>query len=185
MCSSDLEGTTSNAAAVQVVAQWLGPVGSSGQATVVPGASVPAVGPVTVAVKEDGTFSSPLELTAGRWSITVTATSAQGKSASLTRTITVAYKGVTLVVTIKSAATWIKVWVDGIVSPDTTAAGKTYAAGTVLTFTGTKSIEVRSGSSGNTSFTLNGTNVGILGKVGTPETWLFQPPDAPVKTNRL
>ena len=35
--------------------------------------------PVTVAVAEDGTFSTPYELTAGRWSITVTASSPRGQ----------------------------------------------------------------------------------------------------------
>jgi len=44
------------------------------------------------------------------------------------------------------------------------------------------SVEVRTGSSGATSFTLNGEPIGALGKRGVPETWLFQPPDAPKKT---
>ncbi len=179
-----VEGTASNAAAVQVVAAWLGPLGSTGQVAPAPGATPLAVAPAPVGVKDDGTFSSPVELTAGRWSITITATSAQGKSASLTRAITVAYKGATVGVTIRSSATWIKAWVDGVVSPDTTAAGKTFATGAVLTFQGAKSVEIRTGSSGNTSFTVNGTSIGVLGKVGIPETWLFQPPDAPVKTTR-
>ena len=179
-----VEGTTSNATAVQVVAAWLGPIGSTGQVAPAPGATPLTLAPAPVGVKDDGTFSSPVELTTGRWSITVTATSPQGKSASLTRAIAVAYKGATVVVTIKSAAAWIKAWVDGVVSPDTTAAGKTFAAGSVLTFQGAKSVEIRSGSSGNTSFTVNGTSLGALGKVGIPETWLFQPPDAPVKTTR-
>ena len=35
---------------------------------------------------------------------------------------------------------------------------------------------MRTGSSGVTSFTLNGTSLGTLGKSGVPETWLFAPP---------
>ena len=47
-----------------------------------------------------------------------------------------------------------------------------------------ESIEVRTGSSGVTYFTLNGTALGALGPSGIPETWLFAPPDEPVKTQR-
>jgi hypothetical protein len=35
-----------------------------------------------------------------------------------------------------------------------------------------------------TQFTLNGTSLGSLGKSGVPETWLFNPPKAPEKTQR-
>jgi hypothetical protein len=39
--------------------------------------------------------------------------STEGKTASITRTITVAYEGVNLVVNIRGSSAWIKVWVDG------------------------------------------------------------------------
>jgi hypothetical protein len=136
-----------------------------------------------VSVAEDGSFElPPLELTAGSWAITVTATSAEGKTASLTRRITVAFSGVNLVVSIKGGPAWIKVWVDGkLVGAQ---AGQVYQAGRTLTFTGKSSVEVRSGSSGSTRFTLNGVSLGALGKSGVPETWLFAPPAQPVKTQR-
>jgi uncharacterized protein DUF4115 len=54
--------------------------------------------------------------------------------------------------------------------------------GKVITFTANQSVEVRTGSSGATYFTLNGQSLGPLGKRGIPETWLFQPPAAPKKT---
>ena len=47
-----------------------------------------------------------------------------------------------------------------------------------MTFTANDSVEVRTGSSGATYFTLNGQSLGALGKRGIPETWLFQPPAA-------
>jgi hypothetical protein len=148
-----------------------------------PGASQTPAG-TTVAVEQDGSFSTPLELNQGRWQITITATSDQGQTASITRTVTVAYKGVTLVVSVQGGSAWIKVWVDGNLAPGTPQSGKTYHSGDTVVFTGTTSVEVRTGNSGNTSFTLNGVSLGSLGKVGIPETWLFQPPSAPVKTNR-
>ncbi len=89
-----------------------------------------------------------------------------------------------LVVAIKGGSAWIKVWVDGQIDPTVGRSGFTYTSGKVLTFTGQTSIEVRSGSSGATFFTLNGQSLGALGRRGIPETWLFQPGSPPVQTQR-
>lgn len=178
-----VQGRSTNAESVLVSAVYLGPAEpvAAGGPSAEP-AAVPA--PVTVSVGEDGAFSTPFELTTGRWAITVTASSPEGKTASLTRDVTVAFKGVNLVVDIDGGRAWIKVWIDGTLSEETGAAGKVYNDGKTLTFTGDESIEVRSGSSGVTKFTLNGTSLGALGRSGIPETWLFAPPDEPVLTQR-
>jgi cytoskeletal protein RodZ len=183
-----VEGTTTNAQSVTVTATFMGAdpagapappaaPGSSGGPTATPGPGT------TVDVAEDGSFVlPPLELTTGRWAITVTATSAQSKTASLTRNISVAYSGVNLVVAIRGGRAWIKVWVDGkLEGPQS---GRVIEPGRTLTFSGKTSIEVRTGSSGSTHFTLNGVRLGSLGRSGVPETWLFAPPDEPVKTQR-
>ncbi len=173
-----VQGMTANATSISVTATYDGPVDG---APAVAGASPPpAAAPVSVAVADDGTFATPLQLTSGRWSIIVTATGAAGKTQSLTRHVSVAYKGVNLVVEIKGGPAWLKVWVDGKLAPG--VAGVTAAKGRTYTFNAETSIEVRTGSSGATYFTLNGQSLGPLGKRGTPETWLFQPPDAPKKT---
>jgi cytoskeletal protein RodZ len=193
-----VEGMTTNAKQVTVTAVYLGPPGStvdvtppptpvpSPTPTLAPGASPgPTAAPpntTVVDVADDGTFSTPLELTQGRWSITITATSAEGKTSSLTRTVTVAYKGVNLVVNISGGDAWLKVWVDGVLDPSTPSSGHVFSNGRTLTFTGTTSVEVRTGSSGATHFTLNGVVLGALGKPGIPETWLFQPPAPPQLT---
>jgi hypothetical protein len=174
-----VQGTTQNATSVTVTATFDGPA----EGAPASGASPPPPSaPITVPVEEDGTFTTPLQLTAGRWSITVTALGAGDKTTSLTRHVTVAYKGVNLVVQIKGGRAWIKVWVDGKLDSRIGAAGKTYQSGKTLTFTAKKSIEVRTGSSGATFFTLNGESLGALGRRGIPETWLFEPPDPPKKT---
>jgi len=192
-----VEGMTTNATTVNVVASLVAGSGAVPVASHPPGptpkpGTSPATSPgptatpegTTIPVDQDGGFSAPLELTQGTWQITITATSDQGKTASLTRTVTVSFKGVNLVVTIQGGNAWIKVWVDGSISTSTTQSGRTYHSGDTVVFTGKTSVEVRTGNSGNTYFTLNGTKVGALGKVGIPETWLFAPPAAPVKTNR-
>src|SRR5215212_3426175 len=176
-----VEGTATNAKSVKLTTQFLGAADSS--ATPKPGSSG-APGPnQTTDVADDGSFEfSPLELTTGRWAITVTATSEQGQTATQTRTITVAFSGVTLVVNIRGGPAWIKVWVDGEL--DGPQSGRVYQAGRTITLTGNESIEVRSGSSGSTHFTLNGKSLGTLGPPGVPETWRFAPPDEPVRTQR-
>jgi cytoskeletal protein RodZ len=188
-----VEGITTNASQVVVRATWLGPPdGSTPPPTPEPAptpepdpsASPAPVEPdgLTVEVAADGSFTTPLELTEGRWSITITATSVEGKTASLTRTVTVAYKGVNLVVTIQGGNAWLKAWIDGALDPRLSQAGRTLRAGDTIVFTGQTSVEVRTGSSGVTRFTLNGVALGPLGKPGIPETWLFQPPAAPQLT---
>ena len=189
-----VEGMTTNAKTVTVSSVFLGSGAAPPSPSPTPGAApaspalgaTPGTGPpkgTTVNVAEDGTFAlPPLELTAGTWAVTVTATSAEGKTASLTRRITVAFSGVNLVVSIRGGPAWIKVWVDGkLVGAQ---AGQVYRSGRTITFTGKTSVEVRSGSSGSTRFTLNGVSLGALGKSGVPETWLFAPPAQPVRTQR-
>jgi cytoskeletal protein RodZ len=175
-----IQGRTTNAGKVVVTAAYTGPATGAKPTPAPPKAPAP----VSVDVDEKGTFNAPLELTAGTWAITVTASSPEGKTASLTRTVTVAFKGVNLVVSIQGGRAWLKVWVDGKLDPKTGPAGKVLGNGKTLTFTAKESIEVRTGSSGVTKFTLNGTPLGALGKSGIPETWLFKPPDEPVMTQR-
>lgn len=177
-------GHVTNAASVVVSAKYVGPSGpppGAGGATPAPPPTPPSV---TAPVADDGTYNTPYELTAGRWTIVVTASSPEGKTVSLTRNVTVVYKGVNLVVTVKGGRAWVKVWVDGKIDPGVGAAGQVVSSGKTLTFTGRDSIEVRTGSSGVTYFTLNGTSLGALGRSGVPETWLFAPPHAPEKTQR-
>ena len=200
-----VSGTATNATQVAVTAAWLGPVGSTATATA-PASGAPILTPppsaapgatprasastgatpappatITVTVASDGTYATPFELTSGRWALTVAASSAEGKTTTITRTVTVAYSGVNVVVTIRGRA-WLKVWVDGQVDPSTGAAGTVFGDGKVLTYAGQQSVEVRTGSSVSTYFTVNGTNLGHLGSTPNPETWLFTPTGPPTQT---
>ncbi len=179
-----VQGRTTNADSVVMSAAYMGPVdgASTGDKATPAPPAVPK--PETVTVGDDGAFSASYELTAGKWAITVTASSPEGKTTAITRNVTVAFKGVNVVVEIKSGRAWLKVWVDGQVSEETTAAGRVYAPGKVLTFRAKESIEVRTGKSSATYFTVNGIDLGRMNDVGNPETWLFAPPDEPVRTDR-
>jgi len=192
-----VNGTTTNAAKVTVSANKV--TGSGATPSTKPAASsapaasgsplptptgTPDVGPVSVDVASDGSFDSPLNLSAGKWQIFVTAVSSDGKTTTLTRQVSIQYQGVNLVVTVKGARAWLKIWVDGALSPVTGAAGTVFDPGKVLTFTAQHSVEVRTGKSSATYFTLNGQSLGHMSPLGNPETWLFAPPNPPQKTNR-
>ena len=184
-----VRGTAVNATTIKISATYDGPVGGATGSGPKPSSGTggtPGPAPVTVAVGSDGTWdtgANPLQLTTGRWTISVTGSN-EAKSTTVTRHVSIAYKGVNLVVEIKGGAAWIKVWVDGKIDPTVGRAGRTYRDGQVLTFTGATSVEVRTGSSGATYFTLNGRSLNALGKRGIPETWLFQPPAPPKLTQR-
>jgi hypothetical protein len=137
-----------------------------------------------VKVGASATYATGLDLTTGRWTITVTASSADGKSTTITRGVTVMYRGVNLVVEMRGGSAWVKVWVDGELEPSIGAAGRTFNSGRTLTFRGEHSVEVRTGSSGSTYFTVNGTSLGRLGKPGVSETWLFVAGAPPRETQR-
>ena len=179
-----VKGSTSNAKTVVVSAQYAGPAAGQAVASAAPGASPPAVAPIDAVVADDGTFQAPLELSAGRWTIVVTATSAEGKATSLQRAVTIQFKGVNMIIAIKASRAWLKVWVDGKVSEVTGDVGRVYAPGKQLTFTGEEKIEVRTGKASATYFTVNGVSLGRLSDEPNPQTWLFAPPNPPERTDR-
>lgn len=178
-----VQGSATNATSVVMTAKYMGPAegASTGGKTTPAPPSTPK--PETIPVGDDGAFTGSLELTAGKWAITFTASS-PAKTTTITRNVMVAFKGVNVVVEIKSGRAWLKVWVDGQVSDETTAAGRVYAPGKALTFRAKESVEVRTGKSNATYFTVNGIDLGRLNDLGNPETWLFAPPDEPVRTDR-
>jgi transcriptional regulator with XRE-family HTH domain/nitrogen fixation protein FixH len=176
-------GHATDATTVSVAAAYAGR--APGQVPAASAAPTPAApAPIDVTPADDGSFTTNLDLTAGRWALTIAARSDQGKTTTLTRNVTVVYQGVNVVVEVKGGRAWVKVWVDGVVSKTTGSGGLVVNDGQTLTFSGITSVEVRTGNVGVTSFTLNGTSLGHLGKGGSPETWLFQPPDPPKRTDR-
>jgi len=176
-----ISGSTTNATKVAVTAAYLGPVGApTGGKPAASPSPQPTPQPASVDVASDGGFNTGYELSAGRWSLTVTASSAEGKTIALTRTVTIGYQGVNLIVSVKSGRAWLTVWVDGTLVQ--AASNRTYSDGKVLTFNGQQSVMVWTGSSGTTYFTVNGKSLGHLGPSGVSETWLFSPSGPPKQT---
>ncbi len=171
-----VRGSTTDATSVSVSAIYTGP--APGQ--VAPPSPTPAAIPAaTVTLADDGSFSTAVDLTQGSWTITVTAAGEEGKSTTLSRTVTVVYRGISVVVEVKNARTWLKIWVDGAVSSVTGAGGKVFAAGKTLTFKGDKVVEIRTGKMSTTFVTVNGTSYGALGTSANPGTFVLEPGKPP------
>ncbi len=176
-----VQGTTSGQRVV-VSAAYVGPAPDSGDKAAAAPPADPE--PQEIAVEaETGDFSDAYQLAPGTWTLTISASGEAGKTTTEQRRVTVAYTGVALVVKIRDARAWLKVWVDGEVVPGYEG-GRVIQPGKSVEFTGNEEIEVRTGNSGATYFTLNGTRLGALGKPGQPETWRFSPPAPPENTGR-
>jgi cytoskeletal protein RodZ len=177
-----VQGTT-NAKKVTVSATYAGALPASGSRPRSSPAAPRNPAAKDIRVREDGRFSDAYQLAPGRWTLTISAAGEQEKTTTETRHVSVAFTGVNLVVDIKNNPAWVKVWVDNEPA-EGYEGGKTLQPGTTIEFTADRTVEVRTGSSGSTFFTLNGNSIGSLGPAGTPETWLFEPPAAPRETGR-
>ena len=175
-----VRGTATDATSVSMSAVYVGP--APGQATA-PETSPAPIPPATVELADDGSFSTSIDLTEGRWTVTVTAAGEEGKSTTLTRDVTVVYQGISVVVEIREQRTWLRVSVDGVVSPQTGAGGKVYAAGKTITFRGEAVVELRTGKMSTTFVTVNGTSYGALGTTANPGTFRLEPGQPPRPVN--
>ncbi len=177
-----VKGMTSGTS-VTVSAEYQGPT-----ATPAPGKPSPKLAaqpaPKQITVDSNGAFSDSYQLAPGQWLLTVTATGEGDKTTTEQRRVSVTFTGVDLVIEIKGGSAWLRVWVDGKLVPGYES-GIVYRTGRTLEFNGQTSVEVRTGSAGVTYFTLNGTPLGTLGGPGVPQTWLFQPPNAPQQTGHI
>lgn len=178
-----VRGIATDATSVTVEAAYVGPAPGEPVVEPAPDASPaptpPPVGPTEVELAEDGSFATAVDLTEGQWSVTVTASGEEGKTTALSRDVTVAYQGIRAVIEVKGSRTWLKVWVDGVVAPETGAGGKVFSAGKRLTFRGEKVIEVRTGKMSTTYVTVNGTAYGALGTTANPGTFRLEPGTPP------
>ena len=188
--SGTTDGTTVTVTAQQPAAAGGSPAPSSapspGAAPSAPTGPVvspaPGSGPAPLTLTPvAGTFSGMMALPAGKWRLDITSSGTGLSPRTESRTVSVAYSGVTVLVEARRGAAWLKVWVDGRVAEGYTV-GVILKKGTSATFTAARNIVVRTGNAGGTAFTVNGVDKGILGRPGGVETWLFQVGREPLRT---
>jgi len=176
-----VQGTTDGTRVTITAAQAAQPVPSGAPAPSLPSAS-PRTGPGAVtATPTDGSFEADVPLPVGRWTLTITATAEGRVDAVATRTVSVAFEGLSVAVEAQRGNAYIQVWVDGRPLAGWNP-GRVLRRGDSQTFTANRTVLVRTGNSGATSFTVNGELLGPLGDTGDVENWLFEKGRSPRRT---
>jgi cytoskeletal protein RodZ len=144
--------------------------------------------PLDITVPAGGAFSETLQLAAGEWEIVVTAYATGLASVEQTRMITVQAGGVvgegtmTLVITAQGGASWMRIIADGVVLPGRQWNGPTLEEGETATISANTEIYIRTGNAGVLQITLNGVDLGRLGRRGEVGNWIFEPGQEPRQT---
>lgn len=138
--------------------------------------------PATNKVSIDGTFSVVVQLCPGVWQLAIVADNGQGlKAAAQTRTITISYNGLTVLIELKGDA-WLKVWRDGVVDADLNG-GAPHKSGSVITVTANESVWIKTGAAGVTNVTVNGVSYGPLSRTVVVGSWRLSANGPPQPSN--
>ena len=119
-------------------------------------------GPVSVNTNADGTFSTGVVLTPGRWQLSIAGSNPSGSTApAVFRTIVVPYKGINVVIKVQGAAASLYAAHDGVVD-----ANAGVPDGWTITIVGTKYVCIQSPKSNYVYITVNGTSYGAVNTLG-------------------
>lgn len=127
----------------------------------------PTVEPTSTGTAADGTFSFSVQLTPGRWQLTLVGIGAKGDhTKAVTRTVSVPFKGVNVLIEVKGGDGWLKYFRDGVAIDS-----NTYSDGYSVTVVGNKSVCVLVGN-GNVYITVNGTSYGAVTSFGGTHAYI-------------
>ena len=146
-----------------------------------PAPSMPPLYDLTI--DATGSFSQAVDLPAGQWQITITASAASVTPVQETRTVTVkppVATAMTVVITAAHGPSWLRVISDGVVMKASGWGGPILDRGKSLTVNGANEIYLRTGNASALEVTVNGQAVELTGSVGD---WLFHPGQPPEQTN--
>ena len=155
---------------------------ASASATAGPcGGSTPPASTNKVAI--DGTFSVVVELCPGVWQLSIVADNGQGlKATAQTRTVTIAFNGVTVLIELKGGDAWLKVWRDGVVD-DSLNGGAPHKNGSTITVTANQSVWIKTGLASVTNVTVNGVSYGPLSRTAIVGSWRLSASGPPQPSN--
>lgn len=132
----------------------------------------------------DGRVQSDLLLPGGAWRISLQVSSPNGTISEVLRDVEVVFAGVTVTLTGSDAGTWVRIWIDGAVDPNTGPSGITLAKGEARTIRGLSAVEIRFGDPRGALVALNGRMLGERGTAGVPESWSFRADGRVLSSNR-
>jgi cytoskeletal protein RodZ len=138
------------------------PAGSS--ASILPSPSpTPGPAPLTAATAADGTFTFSIQLNPGRWKLSIVGTSPKGSATTaLSRTSTVPFSSVSVLIQIKGGSASVAFYHDGI----TDSTGYNQAAGWSATVVGKKYVCVSTSRPQLVFITVNGLYYGAVSTFG-------------------
>ena len=186
-----VSGTTTGTRVV-IAAELLGAPGASPAPTeppatpaTPPGSPAASPGPTgplrDLTVAPGGSFSETLALEPGRWQIDVTASASGLPAQTLRRTVTVSEPDqLVVVITATRGSSWMRIVTDG--TRMTGWGGPTLTRGSSVTITAETEIFLRSGNAGALDVSINGRELGRLGRPGEVGNWLIRPGTEPERT---
>lgn len=191
-----VSGSTS-AARVMIASQYMGAAGCEPLPSIAPptapptdpsaspGCSPAPAGPQSdVTVPVGGSFSEELNFLPGSWLITITGSSNAVEPVSETRTITVSpliVDGLQVVLQVENRDSWVRIVADGRRVDG--YGGRTLKRGETHTITAVSEICVRSGNAGALRLTINGLEMGLLGRNGEVGNFILRPGAQPLRTS--
>jgi cytoskeletal protein RodZ len=188
-----VSGSTSGTRVV-IGGEYLGPLGAPPQLSPLPTAEQspaasadpdtgqPSMPSRDVTVPPTGSFAQQLDLAPGLWRLTITASSAGLQPVVETRTITVEQPDeLTLEIEVLRRESWIRVIADGEVVKG--YRGRVLQNGEKHTFLAGEEIWLRAGNAGVLKVTLNGEDLGPLGRRGQIGNWIFRLGQEPEQTS--
>jgi hypothetical protein len=124
-----------------------------------------------------------VELCPGVWQLSIVADNGQGvKAAAESRTVTVAYNGLTVVIELKGGPAWLKIWQDGVVDSSLNG-GAPHKDGSVITVKANQSVWIRTGAASVTNVTVNGVSYGPLSRTIVVGSWRLSANGPPQPSN--
>ena len=143
-----------------------------------PGASGPSR---DITVSDAGTFDETINFGVGRWELVVTTHGIGVDPVSETRTITIGpppTTGVVLEISVEGRRSWVRMQVDG----SNLGGFGNLDIGFERTVTATEEICLYTGNAGGLHLTLNGLDLGLLGRAGQVGSWLIRAGEPPTPT---
>jgi cytoskeletal protein RodZ len=156
----------------------------SGQVMIVATSSAGEVVNSSLPAQPDGKVQGDLLLPEGTWRISLQVSSPSGTISEALRDVEVVFAGVTVVLIGSDTGTWVRVWIDGAVDPNTGPSGITLAKGETRTIRGLSEVEIRFGNPRGALVALNGRMLGERGTAGVPESWSFRADGRVLSSNR-
>ena len=156
----------------------------SGQVLIVATSSTGEVISSSLPAQPDGKVQGDLLVPEGAWRISLQANSPNGTISEVLRDVEVVFAGVTVTLTGSESGTWVRVWIDGAVDPNTGPSGITLANGETRTIRGLNAVEIRFGDPRGALVALNGRMLGERGTAGVPGSWSFRADGRVLGSNR-